>query len=67
MTHEPNKVGKATTLETIVTIQKATLTREEHRTARLSQVHYGRTRMIVFPLIRVVGLKAVTALSRVET
>src|SRR4051812_44148937 len=35
-----------------------------HRWARLA---HGRTRMIVLPLIRLVGLKAATASSRVET
>ena len=34
---------------------------------RWAPVAYGRTRMIVFPLIRLVGLKAATASSRVET
>src|SRR6185436_13679371 len=44
-----------------------------HRTApagcvhRWARVAHGRTRMIVFPLIRLVGLKAATASSRVET
>jgi len=35
-----------------------------HRCARVA---HGRTRMIVFPLIRAVGLNAATASSRVET
>src|SRR5262244_1609337 len=35
--------------------------------ARYTPRPHGRTRMIVFPLIRSVGLKAATASSRVET
>ena len=34
---------------------------------RFARVAHGRTRMIVFPLIRSVGLKAATASSRLET
>src|SRR3546814_16721634 len=37
------------------------------RVQRWSRVTHGRTRMIVFPLIRLVGLRAATASSRVET
>src|SRR3546814_13146051 len=37
------------------------------RVQRWARVTHGRTRMIVFPLIRFVGLRAATASSRVET
>src|SRR5689334_6183870 len=39
----------------------------EGRISRRSPSPHGRTRMIVFPLTRVVGLKAATASARVET
>ena len=63
---------------TIVKVRHCTCVRKPRRFSRswgrritvLShpQRHFhGRTRMIVFPLIRLVGLKAATASSRVET
>jgi len=39
MTHETSQIAKATTLETIATIQKATLTHEEDKTARRPLSH----------------------------
>src|SRR5262245_38979581 len=45
--------------------RNATSPHEEAWITRLPQIHYERTRMIVLPLIRFVGLKAATASSRI--
>src|SRR3546814_12122620 len=47
--------------------QPADLYSAAGRVHRWARVTHGRTRMIVFPLIRLVGLRAATASSRVET
>ena len=52
--------------ETITTIQKATMIHEEGTTGSPSPSPHGRTRTIVFPARRSVGLKAATATLRVE-
>ena len=49
----------------ITAIQKATMIRGEEEPPASPSLH-GRTRMIVFPARRSVGLKAVTASLRVE-